>query len=404
MNLAALQTKLQALRDGDRFRQTRFCPPENAAPKISGGQNPQNQKNPQQQPLKNFASNDYLGLAKDPQIMAALMTGAQTWGVGSGASALLGGHSPAHTALELQLADFLQMPRVRLFGDGFLANLGVLSALLGRDDVIFVDKLAHASIYAGAQLSRAKLRRFRHNDMAHLRQMLRENQHSGGQKLIAVDSIYSMDGDAAPLQELLALAREFDAWLYIDEAHAFGVLGEGRGLVWQTWLKNGGDFAADKIADKIIVMATLGKAAGVSGAFVAAHQDVIDWLNQAASTAIYTTASSPALAVACAAALREIPQRRTKLAQNIAFFRDLAADLPFLPSDSAIFALVLGEEARALAAAHDLQKRGFFVPAIRPPTVPQGTSRLRLTLSAAHTTDDIRALVAALREICGGQI
>lgn len=400
MSLASLQTKLQALRDGDRFRQTRFCPPESSNAVFSGGQNPQNQKNPQQQPLKNFASNDYLGLARDPQIIAALREGAQTWGAGSGASALLGGHSPAHTALENQLADFLQAPRVRLFGDGFLANLGVLSALLGRDDVIFVDKLAHASIYAGAQLSRAKLRRFRHNDLAHLRQLLTENQHSGGQKLIAVDSIYSMDGDAAPLRELLALARAFDAWLYIDEAHAFGVLGEGRGLVWQLLMQDGGDFPADKI----ILMATLGKAAGVAGAFVAAHHDVIDWLNQAASSAIYTTASSPALAVACSAALRKMPQRREKLAQNIALFRDLAADLPLLPSDSAIFALILGEEARALAASQYLQRRGFFVPAIRPPTVPQGTSRLRLTLSAAHAADDIRALVHALREISGGQI
>lgn len=381
--------QLNTLRVHSNFRQTQFCPPETM-----------HHEHHTDTPIINFASNDYLALAQDPSIVAALCRGAETWGVGSGASALLGGHFPVHSQLETRFCHWIHAPAARLFGDGFLANLGVITALLSRHDIIFIDKLAHASLNLGAQLSRATLRRFRHNDLAHLEQLLAQSSSTHTKKLIAVDTVYSMDGDKAPLKKLMELANKYEAFLYIDEAHAFGILGNGRGAAWSQ-----GIVSKDYFPSNLILMVTLGKAAGVSGALVAAHATLIDWFNQAAASAIYTTAPSPALAEALLQSFDLIENdhaRRKKLFENIAHFRREIAhtSLTVLPSTTPIQAIILGDESRTLAAANQLREQGFFVPAIRPPTVPNGGARLRISLSCAHAEHEISSLINHLSSIC----
>lgn len=344
-------------------------------------------------PYLSFCSNDYLGLANHPQLIAALQAGALQHGVGSGASHLVNGHFASHQQLENELAALLRKPAALLFSTGYLANLGTVQALVGRGDTVFADKLNHASLNDAMLLSRAEIKRYRHNDAAHLEQLLEQTEN--GRKLIITDAVFSMDGDMAPLPELLTLCDRYDAWLLVDDAHGFGVLGEqGRGSLAHFKLGS----------PRIIYMATLGKAAGVSGAFVAAEQVVIDTLVQNARSYIYTTASPPALASALLASLAVIGEeewRREQLRKLIAQLRAGLTGLPWMlmPSSTPIQPLLVGGNELALELSEGLRARGIWVPAIRPPTVPQGTARLRISLSSAHTEANVAQLIEALHEL-----
>ncbi len=339
-----------------------------------------------------FASNDYLGLANDPVLTAAARDGAMRWGVGAGASHLLAGHSTAHAALEAELAAFVAPcagARALTLSSGYLANLAILTALAGRGDAIFADRLNHACLNDGALLSHADFVRYAHGDVAGLRGRLAAS--TARRKLIATDAVFSMEGDVAPLPALLALADEFDAWLVVDDAHGFGVLGEGRGTLAHFGLAS----------ERVVVMGTLGKAAGVAGAFVAAHPAVIATLEQSARSYIYTTAAPALLADTLRASLalvRDGAPRRAHLSRLIARFRARVRDLPYALSESPtpIQPIVIGDNQTVIRLAQALWERGFWVPAIRPPTVPQGTARLRVSLSAAHSEADVDALVDAL--------
>ena len=344
-------------------------------------------------PYLAFCSNDYLGLACHPQLVAALQQGAQQWGAGAGAAHLVSGHVAPHHQLEAQLASFVGKPAALLFSTGYMANLGVVQALLGKADTVFADKLNHASLNDAMLLSRAALKRYRHGDMEQLNQLLgKVNQ---GRKLIITDAVFSMDGDIAPLPELLALCERHDAWLLVDDAHGFGVLGEqGRGSLVH--------FRLD--SPRIIYMATLGKAAGVFGAFVAAEQVAIDTLINHARSYVYTTASPPAMSVALSASIRLIAQGdelRAHLQELIIQLRHGLAGLPWqlMPSSTAIQPLLIGDNQQALALSDALRERGIWVAAIRPPAVPQGTARLRITLSASHTEADVAQLIGVLSEL-----
>jgi 8-amino-7-oxononanoate synthase len=340
-----------------------------------------------------FCSNDYLGLANHPQLISALQMGVDRYGVGSGASHLVSGHFEIHQQLENELAQFVGKPAALTFSTGYLANLGVVQALVGHGDCVFADKLNHASLNDAMLLSHALVKRYRHNDMAQLKYLL-ENA-TGKRKLIITDAVFSMDGDIAPLPQLLELCEQYDAWLLIDDAHGFGVLGEqGRGTL--------AHFKLD--SPRVIYMATLGKAAGVSGAFVAAEQVVIDTLIQTARSYIYTTASPPALASALFTSLtllREESWRREHLHQLITQLRNGFAYLPWtlMPSSTPIQPLLIGGRGEALALSDNLRSRGIWVTAIRPPTVPPGTARLRITLSAAHSEENVAQLIRALHEL-----
>ena len=345
-----------------------------------------------------FASNDYLGLANAPEVATAARDAIAHWGVGAGASHLIVGHAQPHAALEDALAAYVAPcagARALTFSSGYLANLAILTALASRNDVIFADRLNHACLTDGALLSRAKLERYRHCDVAVLTRAM--EAAVGRRRFIVTDAVFSMDGDIAPLPELLLLAERFDAWLVVDDAHGFGVLGDGRGTPARFGLRS----------ERIVYMGTLGKAAGVAGAFVAAHPAVIETLLQTARPYVYTTAAPPLLAVALGAALRSIRNddfRRAHLAELIAAFREGAVGLPWTLSASStpIQPLIVGDVPTALALSDALLARGIFVPAIRPPTVPAGTARLRVSLSAAHTLADVDALTVALREIGRG--
>jgi 8-amino-7-oxononanoate synthase len=339
-----------------------------------------------------FASNDYLGLASHPAIATAAREAIARWGVGAGASHLVSGHTRAHESLEQELAAFVAPcagSRALSFSSGYLANLAILTALADRDTAVFADRLNHACLNDGALLSRAKLVRYAHCDVDALAQRLATTRAS--RRIIATDAVFSMDGDVAPLPRLLALAEQHDAWLVVDDAHGFGVLGQGRGTLAHFALAS----------QRLVYMGTLGKAAGVAGAFVAAHPTVIETLLQTASSYIYTTAQPPLLAEAARAALaviRDDDARRERLHASIARFADGARRLPLhrLSSMTAIQPLIVGDAVAATALSQRLADRGIWVPAIRPPTVPAGTARLRVSLSAAHTDDDVDRLLDAL--------
>ncbi|MCD4484344.1 8-amino-7-oxononanoate synthase [Chromobacterium vaccinii] len=332
-----------------------------------------------------FASNDYLGLADHPSLVRALQQGADRWGAGSGASHLLTGHTLAHQQAEEELAGFVGREAALLFGSGYAANLAVLTSLVGRGDAVFADKLNHASLNDGCLLSRADFQRFRHNDLDHLEQLLAASD--APTKLIAVDAVYSMDGDQAPLPALLALAERYDAWLYVDDAHGFGVLGDGRGSV----------AAHDLSSERLIYMATLGKAAGLAGAFVAGGRPLIDWLVNKARTYIFTTAQPPALAAAVGVSLRliaEAGERRERLGQLIARCRQRLDGTPYAgQSATPIQPFVVGSDESAVRLADALRRQGYWVPAVRPPTVPENGSRLRISLSARHELSQLDALL-----------
>lgn len=344
-------------------------------------------------PYLSFCSNDYLGLAAHPGLIAALQQGAAQWGVGAGAAHLVSGHFEPHHQLEQQLAAFVGKPEALLFSTGYMANIGIVQALAGKGDTVFADKLNHASLNDAMQLSRAHVQRYRHNDLAQLAQQLERSDSV--RKLIITDAVFSMEGDLARLPELLALCERHDAWLLVDDAHGFGVLGEqGRGTLSHFDIRS----------PRIVYMATLGKAAGVFGAFVAAESTVIETLVNHARSYVYTTATPPALAVVLQDSLRLIAQGealRVHLRALIKKLRTGLSDLPWplMLSDTAIQPLLIGDSKQALALSEGLRERGLWVAAIRPPTVPQGTARLRITLSAAHTETDVEKLIGALHDL-----
>jgi 8-amino-7-oxononanoate synthase len=339
-----------------------------------------------------FCSNDYLGLANHPALIAAMQAAAGDSGVGSGASNLITGHHRYHDELEKKLAKFVGMPAALVFSTGYMANIGVVSSLVGRGDAVFCDKLNHACLNDGAILSRADFKRFAHNDVAALEKLLKSS--SAKCKLIAVDAVFSMDGDIAPIPDYLRLCEQYDAYLYVDDAHGFGVLGgHGQGSLNHFNLKS----------PRIIYMATLGKAAGVAGAFVAAEQVVVDYLIQNARSYVYSTPAPPALSATLSASVNLIEQGDDLRAHLRHLIATLKSNLQLkawclMPSDTAVQPLLVGSNHAAISLSEHLQSLGILVPAIRPPTVPINTARLRISLSAAHSENDVIQLAKAINE------
>ena len=388
--LGQLEDQLASLSDQQLRRQLREVQTPTAPSLLVDGES-----------LTAFCSNDYLGLASDPRVIEALREGALRYGAGSGASHLISGHSTAHAALEASLADMqaahLIKPRALFFSTGYMANLAVLTALAGKDADIFSEALNHASLIDGARLSRARVTIYTRDDLPALDRQLASS--TATTKLVVTDSVFSMDGAIAPLPELLALCERHQAWLVVDDAHGFGVLGEqGAGVLQHFELRS----------PQLVYVGTLGKAAGVAGAFVAAHATVIEWLVQRARTYIYTTATPPAIAHALLTSLDIISGsdgkvRRQKLMANIEQLRS-ALKLKhwrLLASETPIQAILIGANQASVQAGESLRAQGLWVAAIRPPTVPKDTARLRITLSAAHDSAQITALAAAINSVEG---
>ena len=347
------------------------------------------------QEVLNFASNDYLGLAGNAEIAQALADGALRWGAGSGASHLVSGHLTPHDQLENEIAAFTGFERALTFSTGYLANLAVTPTLAGRGDAVFADKLNHASLIDAMQLAKAngaEVQRYPHNDVAALERQLAAS--NAARKVIVTDAVFSMDGDLAPLPLIFELAERHDAWLVIDDAHGFGVLGRhGEGSLAHFNLP---------ASPRILLMGTLGKAAGVGGAFVAGSATAIEYLLNKGRSYIFTTAAPPAIACALSKSLqiiRDGDALRANLMARIAQLRDGLAGKPLLPSATAIQPYIVGDNEAAVALSKALWERGLWVPAIRPPTVPKGTARLRISVSAAHTAGDIDHLLSALKEL-----
>lgn len=352
--------------------------------------------------LRVFCSNDYLGLAVEPRVVQAFQQAAATYGVGSSGAHLITGHRAEHDALEEELAEFLGRSRALLFSTGYMANMGVIDALVRPGDAVYQDWLNHASLYDGGRLSGAQVYRFPHADVATLAAQLAQGDYR--RRLIISDGLFSMDGDIGPLPELAALAQAQQAWLMVDDAHGIGVVGpQGRGSVAAAGLSE---------AEAPVLIGTLGKAFGCSGAFVAGSAELIDWCVQKARTYIYTTAPPPAVCAATRQALRLLREeewRRERLSLLVARFRTGAEQLglSLMPSHSPIQPILVGEADAALTLSRGLEDDGFLVTAIRPPTVPPGTARLRVTLTALHEPEDVDALLAALerrwRQLPAGQ-
>ena len=345
-----------------------------------------------------FCSNDYLGLSQHPALREAAIAGAQAYGVGSGASPMVSGHSEANAALELDLARFVGLERALYFYAGYATNASIVPALVGPGDALFSDALNHACLIDGARLSKATIHRFEHADLAQLDALLQASP--AHRKLVISDAVFSMDGDIADIPALIALCERHDALLLLDDAHGFGVCGpQGRGSL-AAIARTG-----EQASRRVLYMATLGKSAGVSGAFVAGSATLVEWLLQKTRSYTFATAAPALLAESVRAALRVIeaePGRLARLHANIAQFR---AGLPaaiagtgwtLLPSDTAVQALLIGANDEALRVMGVLADAGLWVPAIRPPTVPAGTARLRIALSAAHTSEDVAALLQGL--------
>ena len=345
-----------------------------------------------QQRYLSFCSNDYLGLANHPHLIKTMQEATGKAGVGSGASNLITGHHRYHDLLEKQLAQFVEMPAALVFSTGYMANIGALGALAGREDAIFADKLNHACLNDGSYYSLAAFHRFAHNDVAALEKLLKSS--TAKRKLIAVDAVFSMDGDLAPLRQYLTLCERYDAYLYVDDAHGFGVLGKhGQGSLNHLQLKS----------SRIIMMATLGKAAGVAGAFVAGEQVVIDYLIQTAKSYVYSTPAPPALSATLSASVMLIKQGdglRLQLQQLILTLKShlKLTKWQLMPSETAVQPLLVGSNHDVLKVSAYLQGKGILVPAIRPPTVPKNTARLRISLSAAHREEDVIKLAHMLND------
>ncbi|MFT5502694.1 MAG: 8-amino-7-oxononanoate synthase [Gammaproteobacteria bacterium] len=346
-------------------------------------------------PLIAFCSNDYLGLANHPEVNSAFKSAIDQWGSGSGSAHLINGHSRIHHECEEQLARLTGRDRALLFSTGYMANIAVATTLVGRRDFIFQDKLNHASLIDAARLSRATTHRYRHNDLDHLEYQLGRSDQAG-RKLIMTDGVFSMDGDQAPLSELTRLADKYEAWTMVDDAHGFGVLGEsGGGLL---------DSLSLNQSQVPVMMATLGKAVGTAGAFVAGSDALIESLIQSARPYIFTTAMPPAIAAATLCSLNMIETeswRRERLKSLISHFKNRINGLGcrLLDSNTAIQPIIIGDNQLCNDLSAQLYQRGFLVTAIRPPTVPKNTARLRVTLSAQHSVDDIDGLIDSLADI-----
>jgi 8-amino-7-oxononanoate synthase len=345
----------------------------------------------------NFSSNDYLGLAGDPRLARAAAAAARRYGCGAGASALVSGHLPPLRALERALAAWEETEAALVFSSGFAANLGVLSALAGKDDALFSDELNHASLIDGCRLSRAPLHIYRHSDVEHLQKLLKSTAGGARRRIIVTDTVFSMDGDLAPLADLLALARRFDCLVLADEAHATGVLGEkGRGLT-----ETIPDVERDSA--RIIKVGTLSKALGTQGGFVCGTRDLIEWFVNTARPYVFSTALAPPIAAAArraVAMIRTEPERRRRLLHLSAMLREELSCACIAATGSAchIVPVIVGSARAAMRLSKQLETRGMIVPAIRPPSVPEGTARLRISVCAGHSEDDIRLLVQALKE------
>lgn len=346
-------------------------------------------------PYAAFCSNDYLGLANHPALIRAMQQSADEYGVGGGASHLVAGHLAPHQRLEEALADWLGYERVLLFSTGYMANLGVISALANKQRPVIQDKLNHASLIDGAQLAQAPMRRYLHANPLSAKKLMMKSEQSG---LLVTDGVFSMDGDIAPLSELSALASQHDWTFMVDDAHGLGCLGkEGRGSLALS------DLGMTQVP---LLMGTFGKAFGTSGAFVATTHDFADYLTQFARPYVYTTSMSPAMAGASLAALQLISSqegsdRRAKLAEHIDYFRQRMSDLPveLMASNTAIQPVVIGESSATLDVSEQLKALGVWCTAIRPPTVPNGKARLRITLSAGHSKQDLVLLCDALEQV-----
>ncbi|OOV88933.1 8-amino-7-oxononanoate synthase [Oceanospirillum linum] len=385
----ALSPELEARRAAHLYRSRRT---------LNGPQQPQTQVDGRD--LLTFCSNDYLGLANDPRVIERFQQAASRYGAGSGASHLVSGHSAEHHGLEEELAAFTGRDRALLFSTGFMANLGTIQALVGKGDVVFQDRLNHASLLDGGLHSGARFKRYQHNDAGHLNRLLEKTSpaasvnHHNRRKLVVTDGVFSMDGDCAPMQPLIETCQQHNAWLMVDDAHGFGCLGDnGQGL--------GAGFSQNEIP---ILMGTLGKAIGTSGAFIAGSDALIETLIQFARPYIYTTAIPPAIAAATRTSLNIVqqePERRQHLNTLIAQFRTGAQQLglTLMDSPTAIQPILIGDDAETLSWSHKLENAGLLVTAIRPPTVPKGSARLRVTLSASHRAEQIDRLLAVLADI-----
>ncbi|QHG62940.1 8-amino-7-oxononanoate synthase [Pseudomonas putida] len=376
-----LAARLAERRAADLYRQRPLLESPQAPEVVVDGQR-----------LLAFCSNDYLGLANHPEVIAAWQAGAERWGVGGGASHLVIGHSAPHHAVEEALAELTGRPRALLFSTGYMANLGAITALVGQGDTVLQDRLNHASLLDGGLLSGARFSRYLHNDAISLASRLGK---ATGNTLVVTDGVFSMDGDLADLPALAAVARARGAWLMVDDAHGLGTLGaQGGGIVEHFGLG---------IDDVPVLIGTLGKACGTAGAFVAGSEELIEALVQFARPYIYTTSQPPALACATLKSLellRREAWRREHLAALIRQFRQGASQigLQLMDSPTPIQPILIGDSAQALKLSRMLRDRGLLVTAIRPPTVPAGSARLRVTLSAAHSEAQVQLLLNALAE------
>lgn len=381
-----LQERLQARRAAQLYRTRREVQsPQSAVLQVDGRE------------LLNFCSNDYLGLANDPRVKEAFIAGVERYGAGSGASHLVCGHSAPHEALENALAEFTGRSHALVYSSGFMANVGVLTALLGPQSAVFEDRLNHASLLDGGLFSGARFKRYAHLDVAALEKQLAQDE-STGERLVVSDGVFSMDGDVAPLAALMDVCEAHEALLMIDDAHGFGVLGcDGGGLAQQTQ-EQGVHVDEERLP---ILVGTLGKAFGTMGAFVAGSEELIETLIQFSRSYIYTTALPPAVAAATLRSLeilRSENWRREHLSKLITTFRAECLKLGFTLTDSGtpIQGLLLGSAEAALAASRELEAKGLLVTAIRPPTVPQGTARLRITFTTNHSEAQLERLLEAL--------
>ena len=339
--------------------------------------------------LTSFCCNDYLNLSQDPRIKHAAVEAIETYGAGAGASRLVTGNHPLYRALEARLADFKGAEACCVFGSGYLANVGIPPALIGPDDLVLIDALSHASMHAGARLTTARVVRFEHNDLDHCRAVLLAERASHPRCLIMTEGVFSMDGDRAPLGPLAALAREFDAWLMCDDAHGFGVLGGGRGTANES----------DPPVDIPLAMGTLSKAVGAYGGYLCATEPVVDLLRSRVRSFVYTTGLPPSILASVIAAIDVIETDKARVAAPMENARLFMRELGLPPPQSQIVPLVVGEAADAMQASLALEEQGFLVTAIRPPTVAEGTARLRFTFTAGHTSADVVRLAASVRDI-----
>ena len=339
--------------------------------------------------LVSFACNDYLCLSHHPRVVAASIEATETYGAGAGASRLVTGNNPLYARLEAALARFKGTEDAVVFGSGYLTNVGVIPTLAGREDLILLDELCHACLFAGATLARCRVVRYRHLDMAELAGLLRAHRPAHRHCLVLTDGVFSMDGDRAPVDELLAMCREHDAWLMTDDAHGLGVVENGRGS----------NFIDGRAVPVPLQMGTLSKAVGAYGGYVCTGREVAELIRNRARSLHYTTGLPPGTLAAAIAALELIETDARRVTKPLNRARRFAARLGLAPPESPIVPIVLGEAQRTLDAAATLRDRGFLVGAIRPPTVPEGTARLRVTFSACHTLDDVERLATAVDEL-----